>query len=73
MKTVKLQIPDNIDEKEMTLLLATQLYDKGKLSIGQAANLVGMDKEEFMDKLGKHGVSMFGETIEDIEKDLKNE
>ncbi len=72
MKTVKLQIPDNLDEKEMTLLLATQLYDKGKLSLGQAANFVGMNKEEFMDKLGEHGVSIFGESIEDIEKDLKN-
>ena len=29
MKTVKLQIPDNQDEKEMMLLLANQLYDKG--------------------------------------------
>ena len=73
MKTVKLQIPDDLDEKEMTLLLATQLYDKGKLSLGQAANLTGMDKEEFMDKLGEHEVSLFGETIEDIEKDLKDE
>jgi predicted HTH domain antitoxin len=71
MKTLTFQVPDNIDEKEVSLLLASQLYDKGKLSLGQAAELVGLDKETFMTKLGEHGVSLFGETIEEIEKDLR--
>lgn len=75
MKTVTLQIPDylDIDEKDISLMLAIQLYDKGKLSLGQAADLVGLTKKEFMDKLGKFEVSLFGETLEDIERDLLNE
>ena len=74
MKTLTLNIPDNvdIDEKEISIMLASQLYDRGKLSLGQAANLVGLTKEEFMDELGKYGVSIFGETLEDIERDLHN-
>ena len=72
MKTLQLKIPDNLDEKEVTLMLAVQLYDKGKLSIGQAAELVGMDKETFMSELGKYDISIFGETIEDIQQDLDN-
>lgn len=72
MKTLQLQIPDNLDEKEVTLMLAVQLYDKGKLSLGQAADLVNMDKESFMEELGKFDVSLFGETIDDIKRDLDN-
>ncbi len=73
MKTIQLQVPDNLNEQEITLLLAVQLYDKGKLSLGQAAELVGMDKETFMGQLGQFNVSVFGETIEDIKQDLNNE
>jgi len=74
MKTVTLNIPDHvdIDEKEISIMLAAQLYDLGKLSLGQAAHLVAMNKEEFMDELGKYNVSLFGETLDDIENDLKN-
>lgn len=70
MKTIQLQVPDNLNEQEITMLLAVQLYDQGKLSLGQAAELVGMDKEAFMDQLGRYDVSLFGETIEDIKRDL---
>lgn len=72
MKTLQIQLPDNIDENEVTLMLAVQLYDKGKLSLGQAAELMDMDKETFMEQFGKYDVSLFGETIEDIKRDLGN-
>lgn len=74
MKTVTLHLPDNVDlnEKEISTMLAAQLYDLGKMSLGQAANLVGLSKEEFMDELGKYKISIFGETLEEIEHDLKN-
>jgi len=39
MKILTLQIPDSVDmnEKEISIMLASQLYDKRKLSLGQAA------------------------------------
>ncbi len=74
MKKITLNLPDNvdIDAKEISIMLAAQLYDKGKLSLGQAADLIGLSKEEFMSIIGKYGVSVFGETFNDIEKDLQN-
>lgn len=74
MKKITINLPDNIDidEKEISTMLAAQLYDKGKLSLGQAADLIGLSKEAFMNVIGKYGVSIFGETLSDIEKDLKN-
>ena len=74
MKTISLRIPDSVDvdEKELSLKLLTQLYDKGKLTLGQAAKLAGMTKQEFMQILGKYEISIFGETLEDIERDSRN-
>jgi predicted HTH domain antitoxin len=74
MRTVTLKLPDNIDlnEKEISIMLAAKLYDLGKMSLGQAANLVGLNKEEFINELGKYNVSVFGETLEELEQELKN-
>jgi predicted HTH domain antitoxin len=75
MKTIEIQLPDelNMDKKDLLVFLAVQLYDKGRLSLGQAAEVANMSKSEFMDVLGKYEVSLFGETFWDIEQDLKNE
>ncbi len=74
MKTLTINIPENVDfdDKEVKMIIASKLYEKGKLSLGQAAELVGLTKREFMGELGKYGVSIFGETIEDIDQDLQN-
>lgn len=38
------------------------------LSSGQAAKMVEISKRQFIESLGKYGVSIFGETEEDIVK-----
>ena len=74
MRTVTLKLPDNIDlnEKEISIMLAAKIYNLGKMSLGQAANLVDLNKEEFINELGKYNVSVFGETLEELEQELKN-
>lgn len=47
MKTLTINLPDKFDltpEETMTLL-AVKLYESGKLSLGQAAELAGYSKE----------------------------
>ena len=68
MKTLTLQLPDNVDEKVVKMQLAAHLYDKGIMSSGQAADLVGISKREFIETVGQYGVSIFGESIDDLEK-----
>ncbi len=48
--------------------LAAQLYEKGIMSSGQAADLAGISKREFIENIGKYGVSVFGESVEDIDR-----
>jgi predicted HTH domain antitoxin len=68
MKTLTIKLPDTVDEMDVKMQLAAQLFEKGTLSSGQAADLVGISKREFIENVGKYGVSIFGENSEDIDK-----
>ncbi len=54
------------------MLLATQLYEQGKLSLGQAAELVGLTKRTFAELLGQYKVSLFNYPASDLPRDVKN-
>jgi predicted HTH domain antitoxin len=41
-----------------------KLYDRGRLSSGKAAELLGISRREFLELLGQHGVSYFDETMD---------
>ena len=74
MKTVTLHFPEslNIEEWEISMFLASKLYEDGKLSLGQAADLVGLTKKSFAELLGKYGVSLFNFPSSDLARDVKN-
>lgn len=74
MKTILINIPDSIDlnDREAKMLLASRLYEKGKLSLGQAAELVGLSKRAFMELLADYDVSIFNYPAEDLTNDVKN-
>lgn len=74
MKHLTIHIPAhlNLDEKETKNFLAAKLYECGKLSLGQAAELAGYSKETFMELLADYDVSFFNYSPGEIEKDIKN-
>lgn len=74
MKTLTIEIPDslNLDEKEVKTFLAAKLYEKGSLSLGQAADLAGYTKREFMELLGNYDVSLFNYPESELENDILN-
>jgi predicted HTH domain antitoxin len=74
MKTLTINIPDNVDINvgEARLLLAANLYEKGKLTIGQTAEIVGLSKRSFMEILADFDVSPINSVFADIEKDVTN-
>ncbi len=75
MKTLSFQIPEylDIDHNEVTMIIASKLYEKGKLSLGQAAEIAGLSKRAFAEMLGKHGVSIFNYSPTDLSKDLRHD
>lgn len=74
MKTFTVNLPSTVetDEKELLLMLASKLYEKGKLSLGQAAELAGYSKRAFVEVLGNYGVSVFNYSTDDLERDVEN-
>ncbi len=68
MKTLTIQIPESVDEKVVKMQVATSLFEKSILTSGQAAELVGISKREFLETAGNYGVSIFGESDQDIQK-----
>ncbi len=74
MRTVVLNIPDNIDLKDFdfSMIIASKLYADAKLSAGQAAEIVGISKRSFIEVVGKYGVSVFSTSIEDLHSDIAN-
>ncbi|MBI1287826.1 MAG: UPF0175 family protein [Flavobacteriales bacterium] len=74
MRTIQLHIPDGseLSEHDLLMILASKLYEDGKLSAGQAAAMVGISKRTFIELLGKYGVSVFGTTVEDLNSDIAN-
>jgi predicted HTH domain antitoxin len=71
MKTITLNIPDKmeLEPKETVKFLAAKLYETGKLSLGQAAELAGLSKVAFSEILSDYNVSLFNYPSEEIKRD----
>ena len=74
MKSLTLNIPDSldIDDKELSMMLASKLYEQGKLSLSQSAELAGLTVKTFSELLGKYGVSIFNFPSSDLSRDINN-
>ncbi|WKN43336.1 UPF0175 family protein [Tunicatimonas pelagia] len=74
MSTITLKVPDSLQlsKFDVEMIIATKLYEDGKLTSGQAADMVGVSKRTFIELLGKYGVSVFGYDFEELQKDLEN-
>ena len=55
-----------LDETDLKWRLAAKLFDEGLVSSGQAADIVGVTKREFILGVGKYEVSVFQYGIEEI-------
>ena len=74
MKTLTLNVPDSldVDNKDLAMLVATRLYEQGKLSLGQAADVAGLTKRTFAELLDKYNVSIFNFPASDLSRDVAN-
>ena len=71
MRTVEISLPDNVEleDKDVIKFLAAKLYESGKLSLGQAADLAGLSKFSFAEILADYDVSIFNYPASGIRKD----
>lgn len=72
MKKIVLNIPENFDisENETKRFLAAKLFESGKLTLGQAAELANMSKIAFSEILSDYNVSLINYSTSDIIRDV---
>lgn len=74
MTTVQITLPTQVQiaDFEIKMLVAGSLYEKGRLSAGEAAKIAGLSKRAFLEVLGKFGYSVLGYSAKELEADLHN-
>ncbi len=74
MKKILINIPESVElnDMEAKMLLASRLYEKGKLTLGQATEMVGLSKKAFMELLADYDVSVINHPSTDLEDDIRN-
>lgn len=74
MRTLSLNIPEELQlsDREIRLLIAASLYEKGQLSLGQSAAVAGFSKKTFMELLGDYNTDIINHPVSDLDNDIKN-
>lgn len=81
MQTLRIDYPDSLldslhlsrseFEREARLAMAVKLFDQGRLSSGQAAELAGIPKVHFLYEVGQWGVSTLQVEESDLLQDIE--
>ncbi len=68
MNVITLEVPDKIylDPRDTVKFLSAKLYESGRLSLGQAAELTGLSKIAFAEILSDYNVSFLNYPVSDI-------
>ena len=71
--TVTLEVPAeaHVEPFEVKMMVAARLFDTGRLTSGQAAEMMGLSKAAFLELVGQYGVSIFGYSAEELAEELK--
>ena len=72
MAAVTFLVPDSVSESEARLLLAVKLFEAGRISCGQAAELAGYSKRAFTELLGRQRVPVFNYRADEVARDVAN-
>lgn len=72
MTTITLEVPDSLAEyqNDTVRFIAAKLYESGKLSLGQAADMARLSKRTFAELLSEYGVSYINYSSGDLSDEL---
>ena len=72
MSEMTVVLPESISEAEARVCLAAKLFELGRLSCGQAAELAGYSKRTFLELLAKQGIAVLNYPAEELTDDLNH-
>lgn len=69
---VHINVPEGLmlSDFELSMNLAAKLFDRGLITSGQGAEMVGLSKRDFIRLLGKYEVSIFQYDMDEILRDV---
>jgi predicted HTH domain antitoxin len=70
--TVEVPRLSNLSVFDLKMSLAAKLYEDGKLSTGHCAEIAGLSKRAFIEMLGNYGVSVFNQSVPEIQSDIEH-
>lgn len=71
MTTIMLQVPDSLGEQQYDTVrfIAAKLYESGKLSLGQAAEMASLSKRTFAELLSDYNVALLNYPVSEMLSD----
>lgn len=67
---VKVQVPIEVSEADARYLLAIKLFETGRLSLGQAAELSGYSYRAFLEVLRQNKISIVNYPASDLRREI---
>jgi predicted HTH domain antitoxin len=81
MRVVEIPYPDDLPEamgkspelfeRQIRFLVAAKIYELGQISSGQAAELAGMNRVEFLEELGRYRIPIFNYSLAELEQEMQ--
>jgi len=72
MVTFRVELPADVDRREVLIALAVLLYKEGKLTLKQAADLAELSVEDFLLELGRRKIPFTNITVEELRNELEH-
>lgn len=72
MSNATIPLPPSVSEAEARQLLAVKLFETGRVSVGQAAEVAGLSKRTFVELLGRQQGPVFNSPADELARDLAN-
>ena len=72
VKVVSVEVPEALDEWDVRVASAVELYRVGKVTLKQAAEIAGVCVEDFMKLLSRRKVSILNWTLNELKEELRS-
>ena len=68
---VSIEVPEELDEKDVKLTVAIEAFRRGLISVGKAAELAGLPLQAFIEELRKRNIPAYRYDDEEAMRELK--
>jgi predicted HTH domain antitoxin len=69
---VRIPLPPNVSGDEVRTLAAVKLFEVGRVSLGQAAELAGHSVRAFVEVLARYQVPVINYPADELEKEIRS-